>query len=224
MRSVLTMESLVCGYDTPILGPVDVEIPRGAFVLVRGPNGSGKSTLLKTAVGLLEPLSGRYEWAVGGKARRFVPQVRTLDPVLPATVADVIGTGAIHGETAGGLRAEVEEAEISRVLGEVGMEDDRGVLFRELSEGQKQLVLLGRALVGEPEVMVLDEPTASMDAERERRAVALLEEVRNRRAGGENTELTVVMVAHGSQVAEGAATMALDIDRERNIDFGSLES
>lgn len=208
---ILTTEELVCGYDAPLLEPVDLEVPDGEFVLVEGPNGIGKSTLLKTLIGLQPELSGSYEWAVDRRDRRFVPQVRTLDPILPATVVDVVATGAQIGSGFEGLRHQAGEEEVDRVLGRVEMTGYASELFRELSEGQKQLVLLARALMGKPRAMVLDEPTASMDPERESRAMEILETECSERGAA------IFVVAHGSTPAREAASRILAIDRNRRV-------
>lgn len=213
MTDILTTNQLVCGYDSPLLGPLDLAIPSGAFVLIEGPNGIGKSTLLETVAGLHAPLSGSYEWTVDADRLRFVPQVRTLDPILPATVEDVIATGANRGTGLGGLRATVDDEELAEVLERVEMRDCRSHLFRDLSEGQKQLVLLARALVGESAAMLLDEPTASMDPDREQRALALLDE--QCEAHGS----TILIIAHGTPAARSAADRVLSIDRDRNVEL-----
>jgi len=213
MSDILTTDQLVCGYDAPVLGPLELAIPAGAFVLLEGPNGIGKSTFLETVAGLHAPLSGDYEWAVGADRLRFVPQVRTLDPILPATVADVVATGAQRGGGLAGLRATIDDATLREVLGHVEMAAHRTHLFRELSEGQKQLVLLARALVGESAVLLLDEPAASMDPDREERALDLLERQ------SETRDLTILMIAHGSRLARHAADRILAIDRNRNVEL-----
>ena len=213
MTDILTTHDLVCGYDTPILGPLDLAVPAGAFVLIEGPNGIGKSTFLETIVGLHSPLSGAYDWSVPTDELRFVPQVRTLDPILPATVHDVVATGAQRGGGLAGLRARAGDDEIADVLERVGMGEYGTHLFRELSEGQKQLVLLARALVGEASVMLLDEPAASMDPDREARAVELLDDEHDGRG------LTIFMIAHGSREAREAADTILEVDRNRNVEL-----
>lgn len=211
MMPILTIEALEIGYDMSMLGPIDLEIGEQQFVLVEGPNGIGKSTLLKTLIGLLEPWRGDFRWSASQRELRFVPQTRTLDVLLPATVRDVMATGFQRGSGWTALRASGDDADIEQALEMVGMSNASNHLFRELSEGQKQLILLGRALLGEPKVILLDEPSASMDPEREQAAVDILTRQRDRFGR------TIFMIAHGSQPAKEAADCVLRIDRDRNV-------
>ncbi|MFP4600266.1 MAG: metal ABC transporter ATP-binding protein [Persicimonas sp.] len=212
---ILTTKKLVVGYDRPLIGPLDIEIEPGVFVLIEGPNGIGKSTLLKSLIGLLSPISGSYDWAVPRSQIRYVPQTRTLDVLLPATVDDVLATGFQRGSGWLGLRSSGSGKESQAALELVGMGEFRSHLFRELSEGQKQLVLLARAFLGDPSVVLLDEPAASMDPGRQRMAVELLAQQRDERGR------TVFMIAHGSQAAREVADCVLQIDRSREV---SLEA
>jgi ABC-type Mn2+/Zn2+ transport system ATPase subunit len=215
MDDILTTDELVCGYDSPLLGPLDFAIPAGAFVLIEGPNGIGKSTFLETIAGLTPPFSGSYRWAVDAPKMRFVPQVRTLDPLLPATVEDVVATGAHRGAGLQGLRPEVDHDEIIRLLDRVDMGEYRTHLFRDLSEGQKQLVLLARALMGEARVMLLDEPAAAMDPTREKLAVDILRQEHKQRG------MTLFIIAHGSRSTRDAADTVFSIDRDHNVELKS---
>lgn len=213
---LLKTSSLEVGYDKALLGPMDLAFEPGHFVLVEGPNGIGKSTLLKTWIGLLEPIRGTYEWAVPRRELRFVPQTRTLDVLLPATVEDVMNTGFQRGSGWSALRSslghtDTGRSDIKQALEMVGMSGATKQLFRELSEGQKQLVLLARALLGDPSAILLDEPSASMDPEREQIAVDIL--VRQRDEFGRS----IFMIAHGSQAAQAAADCVLQIDRDRHV-------
>lgn len=212
--SILRLNKLELGYQTTILGPIDLEVPKASFVLIEGPNGIGKSTLLKTLIGLARARDGSYEWQVESKRLRFIPQTRTLDVLLPATVIDVMETGFQRGGGWSSFRSRPDRAEIRRALESVGMYQVRKKLFRELSEGQKQLILLARALMADPAVILLDEPAASMDPQREKIAVDILKREQLER------DCTIFMIAHGSEPSKNAADHLLEIDRDRQIHFG----
>lgn len=212
---ILETRELETGYDHTLIGPVDLSIPDGTFLLIEGPNGIGKSTLLKTLVDLHPPIGGEYEWSVDEAAIRYVPQVQGLDPILPATVEDVLATGSQRGSSLGSMAASMEGDQITEALEKVGMADQGRQLFRDLSEGQKQLVLLARAIAGPARALVLDEPTASMDPERERRSIELLHREFERR------NLTILIVSHGNRHARDASNAVLEIDPDRNVELNT---
>ena len=211
----LIVQNLICGYNNrAILGPLDFTLEPGSFMLVEGPNGAGKSTLLKTIIGLIPPISGTFTWNIDREFLRFVPQTRTLDPMLPATVNDVLKTGQHHGRGFKSLRIHRDPAAIQKVLEQVEMASFKNHLFRELSEGQKQLVLIARALLGHPKVILLDEPSASMDPEREAHTLAILQKIQR------TQNVAMLMIAHGSQHARNASTHIMTIDRQGQIHLG----
>lgn len=213
-QATLEVHELVCGYQKkPVLGPFNFELHAGDFLLIEGPNGIGKSTLIKTLIGLIPAVSGDFHWSTSQEARRFVPQTRTLDPMLPATVFDVLATGLQQGGRWRSLRVKIDRPRFEEVLKIVDLPGLGHRLFRELSEGQKQLVLLGRALLGEPQVLLLDEPTASMDPARESMVIELLQDLRAKK----NT--TIIMIAHGNDLAQNASSHRLKISRKGELEF-----
>lgn len=170
----------------PILEDVDFTITRGDFVAVVGPNGSGKTTLLKLILGLLRPQRGevRVLGEAPDRARRhigYVPQQSQHDPQFPATVGDVVRMGALGGGTQG-------PAEVAEALARVGLAGLERRPFPDLSGGQRQRVLIARALLAGTEMLLLDEPTAFVDAHGESDLHALLQEL--------NQAMTIVMVTH----------------------------
>ena len=210
--TLLRVRDLECGYNKrTIVGPLSFHLHESTFMLIEGGNGVGKSTLIKTLIGLLPPVSGSCEWEVAPQKLRFVPQTRTLDPMLPATVFDVLSTGLHRGSGLGSLRINIDRDQLTKVLQTVDMEDFANHLFRELSEGQKQLILLARALLGEPRVLILDEPAASMDPVHEAETIDLLHEIQV------TSGVTIMMIAHGSPPARRASTRIMTVERGGSI-------
>ena len=194
-----------------VVGPVDVAVQRGDYLAVLGPNGSGKSTLARGLLGLLPPLSGRCtRWT---ERLGFVPQREALDPVWPITVEEVVrtgGAGRLHG-----LRSfSRTEREAARArMAEVGVYELRKRPFHALSGGQRQRAMIARALVSEPELLVLDEPVSGVDRE----ATAAIRELL--RALVTECGLTLVVVTHQTELVRGAATRAVWVDGGKVREF-----
>ncbi|MDX9800445.1 MAG: ABC transporter ATP-binding protein [Spirochaetia bacterium] len=131
------------------------------IVTVVGPNGGGKTTMLKLILGLLKPDSGTIK--VNGKSRPgYVPQYTLFDTKFPATVFDVVLTGRITG--APGFYSSSDREFAEKALLEMKLQDVMKRPFSALSGGQRQRVLIARALAGDPDILLLDEPTANVDA------------------------------------------------------------
>lgn len=212
MSDVITCRGLTFGYGgEPILRNVDLAIPAGDFVSVVGPNGSGKTTLLKLALGLLKPDAGTIE--VFGqpphRSRRrmgYVPQHPRLDPLFPVCALDVALMGRLgRAPLLGPWRPEDRAAALA-ALAEVGLADKAGDHFASLSGGQKQRVLIARALAGGPDLLLLDEPTAGLDAHIEEDFYRLLEQL--------NRRLTIVMVSHDLGFVAGVVRSVVCVGRE----------
>lgn len=193
-RPGLALENISAGYGAvAVLRALNVNIPYGSFTAVVGPNGSGKSTLLKTLVGVLEPLAGRIRWdPLDGRAPRigYVPQRESLDPNYPLSTFDVVLMGA-YGRIGSGRWISREEKELAReCLRTTGVAEASDRLFATLSGGQKQRALIARALVVQPDLLALDEPTAGVDPAGSAAIMELLDRF-NRERG-----ITVLMVNH----------------------------
>jgi len=202
---------------TQALKGVDLEVRPKEVLLMEGPSGSGKTTLLSIMGAILRPTSGQV--IVGGRdiaklSERELPRVRLEElgfvfqgfNLFPALTAQENVGIALDIRGARGAAAEARALEALRA---VGLEDKARSLPRDLSGGQKQRVAIARALVGEPRIILADEPTASLDAESGRRIMELL------RSLATNDGRAVVVVTHDARIFEYA-------DRVVRIDDGRL--
>jgi manganese/iron transport system ATP-binding protein len=186
-RPALLLDNVVAGYDHGIvLEGVSAGLYPGQVVALLGPNGAGKSTLLKLVLGLLAPLGGRVE-VLGAPPDRldrrrhqigYVPQLRNVDRAFPATVFDLALMGRVG--RLGLLRrpSARDRALVQEALERVGLAGLESRPFGTLSGGQQQRAFLARALVQEPDLLVLDEPAAGVDDENRARIGGLLTELR----------------------------------------------
>jgi zinc transport system ATP-binding protein len=183
--------------DVAVLEGINLAVGPGDFLGIIGPNGSGKTTLLRVILGLAPPATGTVrlfgkapatfrEWGRLG----YVPQRATFDPSLPATVAEVVNTGL--GAALGWFRRAGADGRrrVREALQQVGMDAHLGARVSALSIGQQQRVLIARALVSEPELLILDEPTGGIDPDAQEAFYALLRHLNRERA------VTLILVSH----------------------------
>ena len=165
---LIEAEGVTFGYGREaILQDVDLTVHRDDFLAILGPNGGGKTTLLKVLLGLLEPWSGTVRRHTSGRrgALGYVPQFAEFDRKFPVRVRDLVLLGRL------GLRgpfrryARADREAVEGVIARLGLERVADRPIEGLSGGQLQRALIARALVSEPEVLLLDEPLASIDAE-----------------------------------------------------------
>ena len=182
----------------PTLEDIFLEIATGSFVGILGPNGAGKSTLLKVILGLIRPDKGqvrifgetpqqlrRHKHIIG-----YLPQRPLNNPHFPVSVLDVVLMGR-YGIMGLGRRPSSQDEEIARRhLNLVGMAARAGSSIGELSGGEQQRVFIARALSVEPKLLILDEPTISLDACGQDELYELIHGLQ------EQMELTVIMVSH----------------------------
>ena len=156
----------------PVLRRVSLRVGDGEFVALLGANGSGKSTLVRACVGLVPLLDGSVhllgspldqfrDWGRVG----YVPQRPSAASGVPATVREVVATGRLSGRPLFRGGSTRDRRAVDRALGHVGLTDRTRDSVADLSGGQQQRVMIARALAGEPDLLLLDEPTAGVDHE-----------------------------------------------------------
>ena len=194
--AVIDFQGVCAGYfGRDVLDEVSFVVDRGDFVGIIGPNGSGKSTLLKAIAGI-HPIQCGSASVLGVEPAKldrrrigYVPQIESVNWSFPVSVADVVLMGR-YGKLGLFRRPSRDDrAAVDRALAEVGMLDRRESLIGQLSGGQQQRTFVARALVQEPDLMLLDEPIAGVDATTQHAIFSLLEQ-RNK-AG-----LTIVATTH----------------------------
>lgn len=199
--------------DNPVVVDADFDIFAGEWICVVGPNGGGKSTLLKLILGLLQPDRGQIK--VFGRAPErsrarlgYVPQHVHFDPLFPISALEVVLMGTLKATSLGRARA-TDKARAREALARMRLEDKAQVPFADLSGGQRQAVLIARALASEPDVLLLDEPTAHVDVAAEQR---LLESLRSLRA-----DLTVLTVSHDLAFVHRAVPKVICVNRNVHV-------
>jgi manganese/iron transport system ATP-binding protein len=205
------------GYKKPIFPPIDMTIRSGERIAILGPNGAGKSTLLRTIIGTLPALGGRLDYPLGRKPTLgYVPQSHQPDPGFPLTTHEVVLMGRYPALGVARRPHQQDREAARRQIELVGLAEQEHLPFRQLSGGQRQRALVARALVGHPELLVLDEPTSELDPAAEH---GLLELVDNLAA---DHRTCVLFVTHQISAAAGFATQVVLINsRAGVVEFGA---
>jgi zinc transport system ATP-binding protein len=215
MRPYVELEEVGFSYgEVRVLDGINLTVEPGDFLGIIGPNGSGKTTLLRIMLGLLEPTRGTvrlfghppssfHQWGRLG----YVPQRAMLDGALPATVHEVVATGLVPTLGLFGRINARQRQRIDEVLGQVGMQAHAAARIGALSTGQQQRVLIARALVSNPELLILDEPTGGVDPEAQTSFYALLQHLNRER------DVTLILVSHDIGVVAKEVTKLACLNR-----------
>jgi len=190
---------------TDILENVNLTIKDDDFLAIIGPNGGGKSTLLKLILGLLPLQSGKIEKYIKNSQIGYVPQNTNLNIDFPITALEVVLMGHVSSKKRifGYSKDEISCALES--LNQVGMKDYANKKIGDLSGGQRQRVFIARALCSNPKIMLLDEPTASIDVQGQQEIYELLREL--------NKSICIVVVSHDLSILLNYAKNVAHINR-----------
>lgn len=176
-----------------IVRDLSFTIGEGEFVGIVGPNGSGKTTIVRAILGILKPRNGTIVVRGTSDDRLrigYVPQRDAIDPIMPFTVSDVVMMGRYGRLGLVRFPSKADRRETDKALVHVDLLGYAGASYKDLSGGQKQRALIARALAGEPDMLILDEPTNGMDLASRTAIMELISELHT------NDHLTVIMVSH----------------------------
>ena len=224
MSEFLKTENLSVGYDgRALIRDVCLRVQRGKIVTLIGPNGSGKSTILKTIVGQLSKVSGTVlleekdmaQMRQNETARRMaILMTQRVHPEL-MTCFDVVSTGRYPYTGALGLLSREDKAIVLEAMALVNSEDLAGRPFDAISDGQRQRILLARALCQQPEIIVLDEPTSYLDIRYKLELLTILKTMVREK------NLAVLMSLHELELAERVSDTVVCVSGDRIDRMGS---
>ena len=212
---LLKADNLKLGYGSvPVAENITFSVNKGDYLCVIGENGSGKTTLIKALTGLVKPLSGNIEFGVGGLKIGYLPQQTELQRDFPASVKEIVMSGFAGNGVFHPFYSKKEKETARRFAERLGISKLWQQCYRELSGGQQQRVLLARALCASGDLLLLDEPAATLDPEAANEMYELISSV--------NRDGTaVIMVTHDIKSALKYSNLILKIGNE--IFFGTNE-
>ena len=217
MKDIIRLNELSVGYEgNAIIENIDFVIGKGEIVTLIGPNGAGKSTILKTVSRQLQPVSGvayvngrELDGYDQGELAKVLSLLLTerIDPEY-MTGRDIIETGRYPYTGKMGILSESDHAVVDNVIKLLGIQELADRLFRKLSDGQKQRILIGRALAQEPEILILDEPMSYLDIRHKLELIEILRKLKTEK------NITIVMSLHEFELAKVIADKVICVKEE----------
>ena len=194
MEKIVSLNDIHAGYNgKTILRDVTFDIHANEYVGIIGPNGGGKSTLLKVILGIIKPTQGKVSYYKNGEpANRismgYLPQYNKIDKTFPISVYDTILTGVTNGRGLWGRFTHEQRQQVDATIARMDLQGLEDRPISALSGGQLQRILLARALVSRPDVLVLDEPNTYIDEIYQAQMYSMLDNL--------NKECAVILVSH----------------------------
>ena len=195
MKPIIEIKNLNAGYDgRTVLRDVNLTVYDRDFLGIIGPNGGGKTTLIKCILGLLKPLSGEISFTSSRTAGNlqltmgYLPQYNSIDRKFPISVEEVILSGLSIQKSLTSRFTPEQKEKGKQIISRMGLEGFEHRSIGQLSGGQLQRALLGRAIISDPAVLILDEPSTYIDKRFEARLYELLAEI--------NKECAIILVSH----------------------------
>ena len=193
-RPVIQLDRIDAAYGSKtVLQQVSLTVCERDFLGIIGPNGGGKTTLVKVILGLLKPTAGHIRYFRDGQeaaeiSMGYLPQYSSIDKKFPISVYEVVLSGLNRQKSLFRSFSPAQHEQVKQVIARMGLEGLEKRAIGQLSGGQLQRALLGRALVSNPQVLILDEPNTYIDKRFEAKLYSLLEEI--------NRERAIVLVSH----------------------------
>lgn len=203
---ILKLENISYGYKAKtVINSVNLEIHSGDFIAMIGPNGGGKSTIIKLIMGLLKPWSGNLSYGVRENGESvnigYLPQYHEFDKRFPISVNDVVLSGLASVKKGRRNYSRLDKSRARELLVRMGISELSHESIGELSGGQMQRAFLGRAMISQPDLLILDEPITYVDNKFEHEMYHLLQEINNNTA--------ILLVSHDiGQISSFVKTIA----------------
>jgi zinc transport system ATP-binding protein len=209
MGIILSTKNLSFTYgNTDVFDDVSFDIERGSYVAVAGPNGAGKTTLIKVILGLEQRKSGQVVIPNRDKIGYLPQAVNVFNPLFPATAEEVVGLGLLSCKRYPRRLSKTDKTKVEETMKLLGIEELRDQLVARMSGGQQQRVFLARALVCDPELLILDEPSSALDIDTRERFFMLVERL-NKENG-----LTVMLITHDTSDIGHFASHLIYLDKK----------
>jgi zinc transport system ATP-binding protein len=211
LQEVIKLENVTYKYNSDlVLENISFKADQGDLLGIIGPNGAGKTTLFSLILGLLEGYQGKI--TVFGEDIRnnrkilkkvgYIPQKNIIDQGFPATVEEIVSLGVFERKT---------KDKIISAINTVGLLEQKHKRIGELSGGQQQRILIAKALVNEPQLLILDEPTTGIDLETQNKFYALL-----RKLNSEN-KITIILASHDLDAISKLANKIACVNRKMSF-------
>lgn len=212
---MIKIRNLNLGYGgiVPIRN-LNIEIEDGDFVCVVGNNGTGKSTLIKAITGLLKPLSGSITLSNLRKSIGYMPQETKVDSHFPASVYEIVLSGTLNNKRIKTFYSKSDKDNVEYYLKLLKIENLKNKCFNELSGGQRQKVLLARSLCATKDLLILDEPTSSLDNDSKEYFYQILLRLNKEK------HLTIIMITHDINYIIGNKVLIL---KENNYFYKDIK-
>jgi len=223
MHNIMTVENMSAYYGKYLaLKDISFDVRKGDYIGVVGPNGSGKTTLIKCLLGLMTPTKGKVRFLNSLEANRnhigYLPQKAIQnDSIFPAKVKEIVAIGLLNQRKKRLFMTHDEKKQVESILSKLNILELKDKKIGLLSGGQQQRVLLARAMVNNPEVLILDEPTSALDPKVREDFYDLLRKL------NEEEQTTILLVSHDVGSIGKYTNKMLYLD-QRLVFFGDYEN